>query len=107
MVKPEYIATPSDRSKAAHGPLSCGARYSGCLWKSGSSPRAACSLYRSSVAARLPSGMPSAASISATVSQPSMNWISGISGICMCASSTMRYADWSGCSSTKADVREW
>ena len=58
MVNPEYIATPSDRSNAAHGPLSCAATYSGCLWKSGSSPRAAFSLYRSSVAASLPAGMP-------------------------------------------------
>ncbi len=43
-VKPEYIALPSERSNAAHGPLSCGARNSGCLWKSGSSPLAAWSL---------------------------------------------------------------
>ena len=43
-VNPEYIALPSDRSKAPHGPLSWGARNSGCLWKSGSSPLAACSL---------------------------------------------------------------
>ena len=30
-VKPEYIALPSDRSNAAHGPWFCGARNSGCL----------------------------------------------------------------------------
>ena len=107
IVNPEYIARPSDRSNAAHGPWSCAARYSGCLWKSGSSPAAAWVLYRSSVAARLPSGMPRASAISATVSQPSMNLISGISGICMCASSTIRYAVWSGCSRTNAEVREW
>ena len=81
MVKPEYIARPSDRSNAAHGPLSCAATYSGCLWKSGSSPRAAFSLYRFREATRLPSGIPSACSISSTVSQPSMNRISGIGGI--------------------------
>ena len=80
MVKPEYIAWPSERSNAAHGPVSCAAMYSGCLWKSGSSPRAAFSLYRLREATSLPSGIPSAASISSTVSQPSMNRISGISG---------------------------
>ena len=37
-VNPAYIALPSDISNAPHGPLSCGARNSGCLWKSGSSP---------------------------------------------------------------------
>ena len=44
IVNPEYIAMPRDRSNAAHGPVSWAAMYSGCLWKSGSSPSAAFSL---------------------------------------------------------------
>ncbi|SKY87281.1 Uncharacterised protein [Mycobacteroides abscessus subsp. abscessus] len=67
-VNPAYIAFPRLMSKTAHGPLSCGARYSGALWKSGSSPRAAFSLYRSRLAWSFPVGMPSACSASAIVS---------------------------------------
>ena len=52
------------------------------------------------VAARLPAGMPSAASISAMVSQPSMNGTSGNSGRSMCSLSTIRNAALPGWSST-------
>ena len=90
IVNPAYMALPNVRSNAPHGPVSCGASQLAALWKSGSSPSRAFALYRSSVAASRPAGMPSARSISATVSQPSMNGASGNSGRSMCAESTIR-----------------
>ena len=91
-VKPAYMAWPSVRSNAAQGPVSCGSSQSGCLWNSGSSPRAAPALYAARVAARFPGGMPSPCSISVTLSHPSMNGTSGICGYAMCTLSTIRNA---------------
>ncbi|COW27662.1 Uncharacterised protein [Mycobacterium tuberculosis] len=51
--------------------------------------------------------MPSAASISTTVSQPSINGTSGILGCSRWASSTIKYAALSGCSMMNPAVLEW
>src|SRR5581483_3883543 len=57
-VNPAYSACPGRRSNTAHGPWSCAASQSALLPKSGSSPRAAKSLYRASVLPSDPAGTP-------------------------------------------------